>query len=131
MELIGYHRQRWGSRSGARITRADKSSPPGELRVMTRNLYKLRPRYLAMTGTSAKTHCDRRGRIYLSGALRARYGERFRIIETPSGIVLLPIPQDLAAEFAELGKPLRSLTLEQIKARIAKKAREDATRGLR
>lgn len=40
------------------------------------------------------TETDDRGRLYLSKELRERHGERFRIIDLPSRIVLVPVDDD-------------------------------------
>jgi len=40
------------------------------------------------------TTADERGRIYLPKAVRDRYGDRYRIVELPTHVVLLPIDDD-------------------------------------
>lgn len=40
------------------------------------------------------TETDDRGRIYLSKDLRERHGERFRVVDLPSRIVLVPVDDD-------------------------------------
>jgi len=40
------------------------------------------------------TTADERGRIYLPKDVRDRYGDRYRIVELPTHVVLLPIDDD-------------------------------------
>ncbi|ESS09608.1 MAG: hypothetical protein A07HN63_00413 [uncultured archaeon A07HN63] len=40
------------------------------------------------------TTADERGRIYLPKDVRDRYGERYRIVELPTHVVLLPVDDD-------------------------------------
>ncbi|GAA0511030.1 AbrB/MazE/SpoVT family DNA-binding domain-containing protein [Halorubrum aquaticum] len=40
------------------------------------------------------TETDDRGRIYLPKELRDRHGERFRVVDLPSRIVLVPVDDD-------------------------------------
>lgn len=40
------------------------------------------------------TEVDDRGRLYLSKDLRERHGERFRIVDLPSRIVLVPVDEE-------------------------------------
>lgn len=40
------------------------------------------------------TETDDRGRLYLSKELRERHGERFRVVDLPSRIVLVPVDED-------------------------------------
>lgn len=40
------------------------------------------------------TTADKRGRIYLPKAVRDRYGDRYRIVELPTHVVLLPVDDD-------------------------------------
>jgi bifunctional DNA-binding transcriptional regulator/antitoxin component of YhaV-PrlF toxin-antitoxin module len=51
---------------------------------------------------------DDRGRLTLPKELRERYGDRYRIVELPDGIKLIPVAEDpLAAlrdEFADVEK---------------------------
>jgi len=40
------------------------------------------------------TETDDRGRLYLPKELRERHGERFRVVDLPSRIVLVPVDDD-------------------------------------
>jgi len=40
------------------------------------------------------TTADDRGRIYLPKDVRDRYGDRYRIVERPTHVVLLPVDDD-------------------------------------
>ena len=73
-----------------------------------------------------RAQCDKKGRIYLKEALRSRYGERFVIIETHHGLVFVPVPSDLVADLAELGKQLPTDSIETIKKRIRRRAVREA-----
>jgi hypothetical protein len=44
------------------------------------------------------------------------------IVETPEGILLIPIPEDPYKELEKLGKKLPELTLKQLKEEIRKQA---------
>jgi len=43
---------------------------------------------------------DERGRLYLPQAVRDRYGERYRIVELPSHVALVPVDDDPLAGLA-------------------------------
>ena len=81
------------------------------------------------------TRCDCKGRIYLKEALRARYRERFVVIEAPDAI-LLPVPDDPVTDLAELGRAIPNLSLKALKSRIRQRGKKEAmsrspTDGLR
>jgi bifunctional DNA-binding transcriptional regulator/antitoxin component of YhaV-PrlF toxin-antitoxin module len=40
---------------------------------------------------------DERGRLYLPTAVRERYGDRYRIVELPSHVALVPVDEDPVA----------------------------------
>lgn len=75
--------------------------------------------------------CDSKGRLQLWQALRKRYGTRFAIVAAPGRLILIPVPDDPVKDLAELGKPLRGLSIRQIKARIRARAVQEALRGIR
>ncbi len=85
-----------------------------------REAYKLRLPLKSMF----TTQCDSRARLYLRESLRERYGERFVVEERADGVLLVPLPQDPVRDLAELGRPLRNLTLQEIKDCIAEQADE-------
>jgi len=77
-----------------------------------------------------KVQCDKNGRIYLKRRLRARYGEKFIVLETARDIVLLPVPRDPVRALQEIGKPLRGYSIAQIKAMIREQAEKEALGNL-
>ena len=70
--------------------------------------------------------CDRKGRLYLRESIRSRHGVEFAIVETSGGLLLLPIPDDPAADLAKLGEKLADLSLQDIKKRLRKRALAEA-----
>jgi bifunctional DNA-binding transcriptional regulator/antitoxin component of YhaV-PrlF toxin-antitoxin module len=44
---------------------------------------------------------DERGRLYLPTAVRERYGDRYRIVELPSHVALIPVDEDPVAGIRE------------------------------
>lgn len=52
------------------------------------------------------TETDDRGRIYLSKDLRERHGERFRVVDLPSRIVLVPVDDDPLQAVRESAGPV-------------------------
>jgi hypothetical protein len=80
------------------------------------------PHFLFGGGTMLKTVCDKKGRIRLSQAVRAKYGEKFYVVEAPGELVLLPVPRDPVKDLEELGKPLRGMSLADIKRAIQEQA---------
>jgi hypothetical protein len=79
----------------------------------------------------ATTRCDSKGRLYLRKKTREMYGTEFVIVEAPNEIVLIPVPADPLKELAELGKPLERFSLEEIKRRARRRAKEEALNALR
>ena len=74
------------------------------------------------------TKCDGKGRIYLREALRAKYGERFLVVEGPNELRLLPRPQDPVADLAEIGRDLPDVKPAMFKASIRRRALAEAVR---
>lgn len=76
------------------------------------------------------TETDDRGRIYLSKDLRDRHGERFRVVDLPSRIVLVPVDDDPLQAVRESvgpvfeGKDIDELR-EDVRATIADEARRE------
>lgn len=70
--------------------------------------------------------CDRNGRLYLREPIRSRHGVEFAIVETSTGLLLLPIPDDPAADLAKLGEKLAHLSVKDLKRRLRKRALADA-----
>ena len=50
----------------------------------------------------------------------------FAIVETSSGLLLLPVPDDPAADLAKLGEKLAHLHMKDIKRRLRKRALAEA-----
>lgn len=76
------------------------------------------------------TETDDRGRIYLSKDLRDRHGERFRVVDLPSRIVLVPVDDDpLQAARESVGPVLEGKDIdvlrEDARAAIAEEARRE------
>ena len=70
--------------------------------------------------------CDRKGRLYLRESIRSRHGVEFAIVETSSGLLLLPVPDDPAADLAKLGEKLAHLPMKDIKRRLRTRALAEA-----
>ena len=73
-----------------------------------------------------KSKCDSKGRLYLRESVRDRYGEQFVVVQAPDRLILLPVPSDAVSDLRQLGKPLRGLSLKQIKRQIANQAEKEA-----
>jgi len=78
------------------------------------------------------TETDDRGRIYLSKDLRDRHGERFRVVDLPSRIVLVPVDDDPLRAVRESAGPVFEGTdidelREDARAAIAADARRETT----
>ena len=70
--------------------------------------------------------CDRKGRLYLRESIRSRHGVEFAIVETSIGLLLLPVPDDPAADLAKLGEKLAGLSVKDIKKRLRTRALAEA-----
>lgn len=84
------------------------------------------------------TEVDDRGRLYLSKDLRERHGERFRIVDLPSRIVLVPVDdepleavRDAVGDTFEGKSPaeLKREAREGIRAEVETEREERASRG--
>ena len=84
------------------------------------------PHFVLWNGKLRTTKCDSEGRLYLRESIRSRHGVEFVIVETSSGLLLLPVPDDPAADLAELGKKLADLSVKDIKKRLRKRALAEA-----
>ena len=62
--------------------------------------------------------------------VRSRYGEQFVILETPEGVLLLPVPRDPVKDLRELGEPLRKHSLKTLKSQIREQAKKEALSAL-
>jgi len=89
------------------------------------------------------TETDDRGRLYLPKDLRDRHGERFRVVDLPSRVVLIPVNDapleavrdavggQLAGQsVAELKRETRSAVREAVDAEAeARERRRDGSEG--
>lgn len=76
------------------------------------------------------TQCDQRGRLQLSQPVRARYGEKFLVLEGHREVFLRPIPRDPLQDLREWGKPLQHLSIEDMKRRIDEQADKEVEETL-
>ncbi|WP_299234878.1 AbrB/MazE/SpoVT family DNA-binding domain-containing protein [Natronomonas sp.] len=80
------------------------------------------------------TETDDRGRIYLSKDLRERHGERFRVVDLPSRIVLVPVDDDPIRVIREsVGAAFEGTDIEDLREHarttIAEETRREAGEG--
>ncbi|GAA0217219.1 AbrB/MazE/SpoVT family DNA-binding domain-containing protein [Halobaculum roseum] len=69
---------------------------------------------------------DDRGRIYLPKDIREPFGERYRIVELPSHVALLPVADNpLSAVEDAVGDSLSGTPSDELKAEARRKAREE------
>lgn len=72
------------------------------------------------------TETDDRGRVYLSKALRDRHGERFRVVDRPGRIVLIPVDDDpLAAVREAVGGTFDDTSVAELKQEALEAARNE------
>lgn len=75
---------------------------------------------------------DDRGRIYLPKGVREKHGERFRVLDLPDRVVLIPIADDpLQAVRIAVGDTFEGKSIEEIKAEIVEAAKEEADAEVR
>ncbi|NMC06431.1 MAG: AbrB family transcriptional regulator [Candidatus Lokiarchaeota archaeon] len=70
------------------------------------------------------TH-DEKGRVYIPKKFQEKLTKRMFIIDTPEGLLLVPLPDDPVATLKEMGKSLPAMTLKQFKSEIMKQAAEE------
>lgn len=69
---------------------------------------------------------DERGRIYLSKELREKHGERFRVLDLPHRVVLIPIDEEpLQAVRSAVGDTFEGKPIEELKAEIVEAAKDE------
>ncbi|RQG89341.1 AbrB/MazE/SpoVT family DNA-binding domain-containing protein [Natrarchaeobius chitinivorans] len=69
---------------------------------------------------------DDRGRVYLPKKLRKRHGERFRVVNLPTRIMLVPVDEDpLEAIQEEAGDVLGDTSIEDLKQEAREAVRAD------
>jgi bifunctional DNA-binding transcriptional regulator/antitoxin component of YhaV-PrlF toxin-antitoxin module len=67
------------------------------------------------------TETDDRGRLYLPKELRERHGERFRVVDLPSRIVLVPVDDDpLEAVREAVGDSFEERSIAELKREARK-----------
>jgi len=74
---------------------------------------------------------DERGRLYLPKGVRDRFGDRYRIVELPSHVALVPVDDDpLAGLRAAVGDAFEDADVDRLKTdarrAVAREARDDA-----
>lgn len=71
------------------------------------------------------TETDDRGRLYLPKDLRDRHGERFRVVDLPTRVVLIPVDDDpLEAVRDAVGEQLAGRSVAELKREARSAARE-------
>lgn len=75
---------------------------------------------------------DDRGRIYLPKELREKHGERFRVLDLPHRVVLIPIDEDpLQAVRSAVGDTFEGTSIDELKAEIVEASKEEADAEVR
>ena len=73
---------------------------------------------------ASKTDAD--GRLYLPKEIRERHGERYRIVDLPGRIVLVPIDDDpIAAVRDAVGDAFEGESIDDIKAEAVETAKAE------
>lgn len=69
---------------------------------------------------------DDRGRIYLSKDLREKHGERFRVLDLPNRVVLIPIDEDpLRSVRDAVGDAFDGTSVAEIREEIRRSAKAE------
>ena len=74
---------------------------------------------------------DERGRLYLPKGVRDRFGDRYRIVELPGHVALVPVDDDpLAGLRAAVGDAFEDADVDRLKTdarrAVEREARDDA-----
>ena len=78
------------------------------------------------------TETDDRGRLYLPKELRERHGERFRVVDLPSRIVLVPVADDpLGAVREAVGDTFEGQSVADLKREARDAARAEVEGEIR
>jgi hypothetical protein len=78
------------------------------------------------------TKTDERGRLYLSKDLRARYGERFHVVEYQDRIELIPVDEDPLEGLREaVGDAFEGKSVDELRQEARDQAVEDAENDVR
>ena len=78
--------------------------------------------------TMKKAFMDDRGRITLGSKLADKFGKTFAVVETVSGITLIPIAKDPLKKLQELGKPLEKYSIKQLRKMAMESAKSEVRR---
>lgn len=69
---------------------------------------------------------DERGRLYLSKGLREKHGERFRVLDLPNRVVLIPIDDDpLEAAQEAVGDVFEGKSIEELRDEASETAKAE------
>lgn len=69
---------------------------------------------------------DDRGRVYLPKEIRNRHGERYRMVDLPSRIMLVPVDEEpLEAIQDEVGETLEGKSVDELKQEARDAIRDD------
>ncbi|SHL60900.1 hypothetical protein SAMN05444342_4241 [Haladaptatus paucihalophilus DX253] len=78
------------------------------------------------------TKTDERGRLYLSKDLRARYGERFHVVEYQDRIELVPVDEDPLEGLREaVGDAFEGKSVDELRQEGRDQAVDDAENDVR
>ncbi|SIR94230.1 hypothetical protein SAMN05421858_4720 [Haladaptatus litoreus] len=78
------------------------------------------------------TKTDERGRLYLSKDLRARYGERFHVVEYQDRIELVPVDEDPLEGLREaVGDAFEDKSVDELRQEARDQAVDDAENDVR
>ncbi|MBT8240342.1 MAG: hypothetical protein KJN63_03865 [Acidimicrobiia bacterium] len=69
--------------------------------------------------------CDKKGRLYLRGSLRAKHGEEFIVIEFADRLLLLEVHHNPVIDLEQIGEELADDTVEDLKSAIEQQAEEE------
>ena len=82
---------------------------------------------LATQPPDMSVETDSHGRLYLSSALRKKYGEKFHVVEYEDRIELIPIDDDpLQAVRDEIGDALEGRAREELQGEALQRAKAEA-----
>ncbi len=82
-------------------------------------------RFLVCGENMLETTCDKKGRIHLRESIRARYGEKFVVVEMPDELVLRPVPKNPVRDLEEIGRTLKGRSVKELKELIHEQARRE------
>lgn len=75
---------------------------------------------------------DDHGRIYLPKDLRDKHGERFRVVDLPNRVVLIPLSEDsLEAVQAAVGDTFEGTSLDELDEEVVETVKEETDAEVR